>query len=138
MKQVFFLILIISLAYACKGKTDFEKPDNLIPEDQMINIITDLCLAQGASGVNNTDLMKSKKYVFLVYDKYGVDSTRFATSNLYYASNVEEYKKIFKKAYDRLEKMRDLYTSESDSILKSKIDSVDRLHLKPKSKNRIK
>ncbi|RUA12134.1 MAG: hypothetical protein DSY82_02025 [Flavobacteriia bacterium] len=132
MKREFFYILLILFIISCKGKTNFEKPEDLIPEDQMVNIITDLCLAQGATTLNNMDLKKSNKYVFLVYDKYGVDSTRFASSNLYYASKPEEYKKIFTKAYDRLGKMRNLYTSEGDSILKRQIDSVNRLKMKDK------
>ncbi len=131
MKINFIYILLILFALSCKSKTDFEKPKDLIPEDQMVNIISDLCLAQGASSVNNVDLKKSNKYVFLVYDKYGIDSTRFASSNLYYASDVEEYRKIFKKVYDRLKAMGDIYTSEKDSILKRQIDSINRLHPKP-------
>jgi len=137
MKREFIYILLIILAISCKGKTNFEKPKDLIPEDEMVNIITDLCLAQGASSVNNVNLKKSNKYVFLVYDKYGVDSARFARSNLYYASNVEEYKKIFTKAYTRLDKMRELYTTEGDSILNRQIDSVNRLK-KLKDKFRVK
>ncbi len=135
MKREFFYILLIIFVISCKGKTNFEKPKDLIPEDQMVNIITDLCLAQGATSVNNAEQEKSNKYVFLVYDKYGIDSTRFASSNLYYASNAEEYKKIFTKAYDRLEKMRELYTSDGDSILKKQIDSINKLKKKREKYN---
>jgi len=135
MKKEIFYILLIIIGISCKGKTNFEKPEDLIPRDQMVDIIADLCLAQGASSINNSELKKSNKYVFLVYDKYGIDSTRFANSNLYYASDVEVYKKIYQKAYERLDKMRELYTSEKDSVLKRQIDSVNRINNKLKKVN---
>jgi hypothetical protein len=39
-----------------------------------------------------------------IYKKYKIDSIQFVQNNKYYASNIEEYKKMFERVKSRLEK----------------------------------
>ena len=62
--------------------------------------------------------------MFLVFDKYKIDSTRFASSNIYYTSNVDEYIEIYQEIEKRLEEVQKLYLKESDSIGKKMQDPI--------------
>jgi len=53
----------------------------------------------------------------LVFEKYKIDSTQFATSNTYYTSNVDEYEEIFEEVEKRLNDIKKSYQTELDSII---------------------
>ncbi len=136
MKLVKYIVIILFLI-SCKGKTNYEKPEDLIPKDQMIDLLTDIHLASGASSVNNKYSEKSNKYMFLVFDKYKIDSTRFASSNLYYTSNVDEYKKIYDEVEKKLNNIRKEYDVEPDSIDKRIYDSLKNLRIPGKKRKEL-
>jgi len=117
MKYIIY-ILIFVLTLSCKSKIKFEKPDNLLSKEQMIDLLTDMHIANGASGINNINEEKNKQYMSLVYEKYNIDSVRFAESNMYYTANVNEYEQIFLEVEKRLEVLKKKYETESDSISK--------------------
>ncbi len=74
----FFIILT-----SCKNTT-VEKPDNLIEEDKMINILYDVSVLEAIKLTNPKSLetrkINSNKYI---YQKYKIDSLQFAKSDLY-------------------------------------------------------
>ena len=124
MKLFKYIIVVLIFLVSCEGKTNYKKPENLIPRDQMIDLLVDMHLAIGAKSINNIYSEKSKKYMFLVFDKYKIDSTRFASSNIYYTSNVDEYIEIYQEIEKRLEEVQKLYLKESDSIGKKMQDPI--------------
>ncbi|MDK2771652.1 MAG: DUF4296 domain-containing protein [Flavobacterium sp.] len=109
--RIAILGLLISFT-ACKNKA-VEKPDNLLSEDKMINIIYDIAILQAADNykpINLSDAgVKVNNYI---YKKYNIDSTTYYQNHKYYASDVNNYKKIYKKV---LEKITAEQTSLSDS-----------------------
>lgn len=123
MKLIKYILILIFLV-SCKGKTNYEKPEDLIPKEQMIDLLMDMHLAIGASSVNNIYGERSDKYMFLVFDKYKIDSTRFASSNLYYTSNVDEYIRMFEEIENRLKDVQKQYEKEVDSIDEEEHDSI--------------
>lgn len=82
-----------------------EKPENLIEEEVMTNILYDLSIMEAMKSQNpyapQNQSMNPKDYIF---KKYKIDSLQFATSNRYYVSQIEEYKKMYDKVNERLEK----------------------------------
>jgi len=113
-------IIIIFLFLSCESKIKYDKPKDLIPKEQMIDLLTDMQLVIGTSGVKNKDLEKDKNYMSLIYEKYNVDSTQFASSNIYYTANISEYENIFEEVEKRLKELQNQYDSNRDSIIKSK------------------
>jgi hypothetical protein len=103
MKKLVLLVLI-SLLLACGNKNQMEKPDKLIEKPVMENIMYDLALLQALK-------IDQKTYV---YQKYKIDSTQFAQSNKYYASEMEDYKKMFQNVSERLQKQK----TQLDTIIK--------------------
>lgn len=82
-----------------------EKPENLIEEEVMTNILYDLSILEAMKSQNpyapQNQSMNPKDYIF---KKYKIDSLQFATSNRYYVSQIEAYKKMYDQVNERLEK----------------------------------
>lgn len=115
--KLWSICLLALLLFSCdNAKVNYKKPDNLIPKDQMVDILYDIHLALGTSNQQNTQLEKNRNYMSLVYEKYGIDSTTFAISNIYYTAEIEQYEEIFERVEARLKEVKDVYDEKRDSI----------------------
>lgn len=110
----FFYICIGLLLVSCTSNTIYKKPDNLIPKDSMISLLTDMYIASSAKNQKNKFLKREKNYMFLVYEKYRIDSTRFDASNTYYTSKVDEYAEILKKVKKNIDSLDVLYRKKQE------------------------
>ncbi|WP_298221983.1 DUF4296 domain-containing protein [Flavobacterium sp.] len=101
-KIVAVLILIMSLA-SCNHNA-VEKPDKLIDEDVMVDILYDLSIMEAVKSQNpyapQNESMNPKDFIFR---KYKIDSLQFTESNRYYIAQIEEYKKMYDKVAERIE-----------------------------------
>jgi hypothetical protein len=103
MKIVVPLFLLFTILISCQ-KPAVPKPDNLIDEEVMADIMYDISILEA---------MKSQKAFVLeaneinpntyIYKKYKVDSLQFANSDKFYASDIKKYKEIFDKVNKRIE-----------------------------------
>lgn len=121
----------------CTSNTIIEKPDNLIPKDEMVDLISDMFLASGGEHIKNIHLKRGVNYFPLIYDKYQIDSVRFNESNRYYISKIDDYDDILKKVDTRLRKLRKQYEDErkvQDSLNLAKKDSIKQLSNKKMEK----
>ena len=109
----FLSILLASIfLVSCTSNTIIEKPKNLIPKEQMVDLLTDLLLANGSGSIKNTQLKRNVNYYPLVFEKYNIDTTQFKESNYYYASKVDEYDEIIRKVEARLEALSKQFEDE--------------------------
>ena len=121
MKKIIALFIFVSLAFSCTSNTIYEKPEDLIPKDSMIDLLVDMQLAVGARSGKNLDEKYGLNYMPLVYEKYNIDSARFAKSSFYYATDIDHYTKILKTVKARLKKLEvenEAILEEQDSIKK--------------------
>jgi hypothetical protein len=103
MKKLAALFLLFAILISCQ-KPAVQKPDNLIDEEVMVDIMYDISVLEA---------MKSQKAVVLetnninpntyIYKKYKIDSLQFANSDKFYASDIKKYKEIFDKVNKRME-----------------------------------
>jgi len=109
MKKLVSIFLIILATVSCE-KSSIVKPDNLIDEDVMVDIIYDLALLEAIKGQNleslQTNGINPNNYI---YKKYKIDSLQFAKSDQYYATDVKNYKKLYERVTKRLEVKTKLY-----------------------------
>ena len=132
MKKLLYISLILLLA-SCYNQSKPKKPDNLISKNQMVNMIIDMSIYNSAKGVNKRILEKNGiKLKEHIYKKHKIDSAQFASSNLYYTYNTEEYKKIYVKVRDSLTKLKEKYKAieKVEEKQKKKRDSIKRTKLK--------
>ena len=102
MHKLYTFFLIICLI-SCDEKL-IEKPDDLIPEDKMVEVLKDLAIVNAAKLTNVTVLQDNgvdpMSYIF---EKYDIDSLQFVESDNYYASLPRgEYERIYKKVESKL------------------------------------
>ncbi len=98
-----YIIGAFFLLISCTGNTIYEKPKNLIPKDTMIALLTDMHIASTSRLIKNKQKQKDVNYMFVLYEKYKIDSTRFHNSNVYYASKIDEYGDLLKEIKRNLE-----------------------------------
>ena len=122
MRQLF--ILFFALFVVSCSKNPIPKPDNLLDEETMINILYDISLLQAIDGSMPNKLMeqdiKMDQYIF---EKYKIDSTTYRQNQLYYAGDARKYKKIYDKDLERLEKENPGDKGANQETGKSAIDS---------------
>lgn len=122
------VLMVLGFFLACHSFKKPKKPDNLIPKDQMEDLLYDLFVINAAKGVNKK-ILETNGFVpdSYVLNKHQVDSVRFADSNTYYAFSPEGYKEIIENVKARLEKEKETYDTilkEEDKKEKSKRDSI--------------
>ncbi|MBC7846799.1 MAG: DUF4296 domain-containing protein [Flavobacterium sp.] len=109
MKKIILPFLIIfSLFISCK-KEIVKEPEHLIEKAKMVDIIYDLSLIGAMRSQNSTllDSFKNNSNQY-IYKKYKIDSIQFAQSNIYYAADYKEYKKMYEQVKSRLAKDKSL------------------------------
>jgi len=136
MKNYFYIILFVFFL-SCESRTNYKKPKDLIPQDVMVNLLIDMHLVNGITGIKSKNDMKANDYMSVLYEKYQIDSTRFAASNLYYVSNISEYESMFKKVETKIGEQRILM--EDDSIMKPELmkKKLKRPSIKKRKKDSI-
>lgn len=144
MKKVLCFFTALLLLFSCQ-QTAIEKPDNLIDEEVMENILYDLAILESIK--SNSPSSLEKKNITpssYIYQKYDIDSLQFVNSNHYYASDVHEYMKMYQRVEERLttEKNKfDTLVAEKTKKLKPKkskpLQSVDSIKRGIKLKEKL-
>ena len=131
MNKIFALLLVSLFVFSCTSNTIYKEPENLIPKDSMIVLLVDMQLAVGARSGKNIDDKYGLNYMPLIYEKYKIDSTRFAESSFYYSTDIDNYTKILKEVKSRLQK----FNTDNELIIEE-LDSVKKAEY-PKLKKRV-
>jgi ABC-type multidrug transport system fused ATPase/permease subunit len=128
MKKI--VIVLTTLFFAsCVDKSEIKKPEKLIEKEQMENILYDLAVLQAVKNYFPQKLtengINSKTYV---YQKYKIDSLQLVENNRYYASHIEEYKKIFTHISERIKNQKTIIDTlaarEQKRLIKKVRDSI--------------
>ena len=128
MKKGVLFFILINLIFSCKEEF-VKKPENLIEKDIMVDVMYDLALLEAikyqSPNAIETHKINPDEYI---YKKYKIDSAQFVQSNMYYASDYKEYKKMYDQINSRLAKNKSLL----EEAIKNEKDKA--LLLKKKSK----
>ncbi|SIS41087.1 protein of unknown function [Zobellia uliginosa] len=101
----FLAIALMFLVLVSCNETLLEKPENLIPQEKMVEILQDLAIVNAAKTTNLEVLRENGiEPMDYIFQKYDIDSLQFVESDRYYASLPVEYEEIYKKVETNLEK----------------------------------
>ena len=129
MRKIIPFLAILTLLISCKDEV-VKKPERLIKRDVIVNVMYDLAVLEAIKYQNPASLdtfkINSRDYI---YKKYKIDSLQFAKSNVYYASDYEDYKLMFEQITKRL----DANKKSVDSLL-----NLDKKKKKPLLQNNKK
>jgi hypothetical protein len=114
LKSILAFILIVSYT-SCQDVKKPEMPSDLISQNIMVDILTDVYISNASRNVNNKLIIKRNLQLdSIIYNKYKVDSLQFVVSNAYYSSDLKIYANLLTQVKDRLV----LLQKEKDSIYK--------------------
>lgn len=131
MKYLAIIIIFGSILLGCEEEKRPDKPDDLIPREEMVSLLYDIQILNSAKSVNKKLLenrgVNPQEYIF---KKYDIDSARFARSNEYYSYEPETYEKILDEVQNRLDSLEnyynDLYKQQEEQDAKKR-DSLKRI-----------
>lgn len=104
MKIIKIVFVIGALLFSCSN--DNRKPDNLIDEQKMSEMLVRIHLAESKS---SNSMLPSDSAIFYyktledsIFTKYGVSKEQYIESYMYYMKNVEKMDKIYTRVIDSL------------------------------------
>ncbi|AVR45234.1 hypothetical protein C7S20_08095 [Christiangramia fulva] len=120
-KHILSLVALVFLLNSCQHIDKMEKPDNLIPEGKMIDILTEVSLVQAARNYNKSKLeqmgITPDDYI---YKKFNIDSVQFEKSTEWYAENYVRFDRMYDSVKARIQ------------VLKTRMDSLAEVERKIK------
>jgi hypothetical protein len=119
-RLIFFLFGLFFIT-AC-GENWIKKPEGLIPEKKMVDMLVDMHIAD-AIFLNKVydPLLKSKfkseDFYYSVLKKYNIADTVFEKSFIYYSSFPKDFEKIYASALDKANQLQEEYkTKEPEPV----------------------
>ena len=134
-KSILVLLLLVWFT-SCQDVKKPEMPNDLISQDKMVDILTDVYISNASRNVNHKLIKKRGLQLdSIIYNKYEVDSLQFVVSNAYYSSDLEIYEGLLTKVQGRLQTLQ----IEKDSIYKIvfKKDSIEKSKKKSPKKTEL-
>lgn len=130
MKFFSILLFMVVLLGSCQDIKKSPRPDNLIPEAKMVDVLTEAAILHGARSYNR-NLLEEKGIMprEYLYEKYGIDSLQFVQSNAYYTQNYKKYHEIYTEVKERLIVLKEEYDSIRE-LEDRKVDSLRSLEEK--------
>ncbi len=115
---IFLLALVVFVA--CEDRV-VPKPEQLISEKQMIEMLVDFHLAESTFQKFRYDTaMKnnsSVNYYYSVLEKYQVPDSVFEKSFVYYASVPKEFEKMYRKVMNNLSQIEQEFSGRKEDLL---------------------
>lgn len=112
MKKFVFVFSAIWLL-ACSNNP-VPKPNNLLDEEVMTNILFDIAIIQSVDVLMpyrlSDENIQADNYI---YKKYDIDSLTLYQNQHYYAADIKKYKKMHQEVLDRLDREK----AAADSII---------------------
>lgn len=108
MRKIAFIACLFLLQSCDEGLQGLEKPDNLIPKDQMVDVMTDMLILEGHiqrtySSVNRYYKVMTVSGKAYLKSKH-ITEKQYEDSFIYYNGSQEEFKEIIDKVMERLQK----------------------------------
>jgi hypothetical protein len=121
MKKIGFILALIITAFISCDNEAIKKPDHLIKEKQMINMLADLHLAEATFNHMRNDTIirnsSSVNFYYSVLAKYEVPDSVFEKSFLYYASNPKNFEKIYREVMNKLSETEQGFSGRKNEVL---------------------
>lgn len=97
--QLYCVCFLVLVASSCK----VEKPDSVMSESQMENLLYDYHIAKAmGENLSGDEDYKKALYVEAVFDKYGISEEYFDSSMVWYTRNTKTLSEIYEKVSERL------------------------------------
>jgi hypothetical protein len=101
------LLFICTIWLVSCSTNPVAKPDRLLDQEVMTDILFDLAVLQAAESIMATTLVQNNISTnTFIYKKYAIDSATYYQNQRYYAADLDQYKKMHQEVIDRLDKIK--------------------------------
>lgn len=113
------LMALMCALLGCAADDGTDRPDDLIPDDKMADILTDVHLAE--TRLNRFNLRADSMRLLFnrlndqVMKKYEVDTSAYRQSYVYYSSHPDLFEKIYKDVNEQLKAIANPTSTSSGS-----------------------
>lgn len=106
-KHLFKILIVSAVLVSCKPQKEEDQPlpTYVLSEEQLVKVLTEAYLAEGASGINIKNVTGEKydsAYVFNPLKDNNIEKAQFDSSMAYYTKHPKKLKIIYEKILDRL------------------------------------
>ncbi|HSH19667.1 MAG TPA: DUF4296 domain-containing protein [Draconibacterium sp.] len=119
-KTGIILALLIYILVSCDNSV-IKKPDNLVKEKQMIDMLIDIHIAEATYNRMRYDSIvrnsSSANFYYSVLEKYETPDSVFEKSFLYYASNPKNFEKMYREVMNKLSETEQSFSGRKNDIL---------------------
>ncbi|MFD0861056.1 DUF4296 domain-containing protein [Sungkyunkwania multivorans] len=134
-----YISVLLIVLISCKEKEVVPRPENLISEDKMEDILFDVYFLNATKGYSAGTLSSWKiKPEDFIYEKYQIDSLSFAQSNIYYASNPQKYAALFNKVELRFIALKDSIDKKMRTSNEKRKETKNKTERSQKMREKIK
>lgn len=120
MKKLAIILTFFSVFISCDNSV-IKKPDHLISEKQMINMLYDIHLAEATyNRMRNDSIVRkssSENFYYSILAKYEVADSVFEKSFVYYASVPKNFEKMYREVMNKLSETEQEYSGRKNDIL---------------------
>lgn len=139
-KNRILVVFLLLISFSCQDLDKTERPNDLIPEGKMIDVLTEIALLNAARNYNKQKLESTgidpEEFIF---KRFNIDSLQFERSNDYYSEQYSDYERIYDSVKVRLQiiktrmdSLREIEVRIEDSIklaIKDSLRALDTLKL---------
>jgi hypothetical protein len=100
-----FIFSVVLFSCAPKNDADEVVPETLLTEEQLVNVLTDAYLAEGASGINIKNVPGEKfdsVYLFNPLKDNTIDKVKFDSTMAYFTKHPKKLKLIYDKVLEKM------------------------------------
>ncbi|MCM4166838.1 hypothetical protein KCTC52924_01692 [Arenibacter antarcticus] len=128
----YLLALFLLFLVACNEEV-VKKPNNLIPQEEMVSILYDISLLNAGRSINQNILNEYEiEPMGYIYKKYAIDSLQLVTSDAFYASLPTVYETIYTEVKVKLESEEEFLKAKQEEATEKAAEKAKEL-LKAKS-----
>ena len=121
MKKYILILIILFWAFVSCDKLPVEKPENLIKEKQMIDMLVDIHIAEATYRHLQYDSVirksSSSNFYYSILDKYQIPDTVFEKSFVFYASSPKNFEKMYQDVMNKLSQIEQEYSGRKNELL---------------------
>ena len=121
MKKIFIIFSLLFLAFISCDKLPVEKPENLIKEKKIIDMLIDIHIAEATYNHMRYDSIvrnsSSANFYYSVLEKYQVPDSVFEKSFIFYASTPKQFEKMYREVMNKLSEVEQDYSGRKNELL---------------------
>ncbi len=121
MKKIYIIVLFLVLTIVSCEEPIVPKPKDLIKEEQMIEMLVDIHLAEATYNKFRRDSImennSSANFYYSVLEKYQVPDSVFEQSLIFYASVPKNFENMYRKVMTSLSETEQEYSGRKEELL---------------------